>query len=197
MCLARGLDLIDKSQHRSVQKLWILQHLLIPRLRWPLLIYEFAISVVVKLEQKISCFIRKWLRLKSCTTNVCLYSSISPCPLPINGLSSVFKSAKVGGQLLLQESADQYVSGSDISLSGGKMNFSKVVKDAENQLKFKSLLRYHQSHRAGFGSLSIPEIPPKHSHAYRKLLSTMVNELDEEKHQAKAVQLQLQGQWTK
>ena len=128
---------------------------------------------------------------------ICLYSSSSPCPLPIKGLSSVLKSAKVSAQLLLRESSDPYVSESNISLSAGKLKISEVVQTAENFLDFKSIIGYHQSHRAGFGSLSIPEVPPKHSHAYRKLLSSMVEELDEEKRQAKAVQLAVQGQWTK
>ena len=89
-----GLDLIDKSFHRGIHKVWILQHLFIPRLRWPLLIDEISISVVLKLEQKISCLLRKWLKLHHSTTNICLYSSISPCPLPIKSLTSVLKASK-------------------------------------------------------------------------------------------------------
>ena len=33
--LSKGLDMIHKSPHTSSQKLWILQHLLIPRIQWP------------------------------------------------------------------------------------------------------------------------------------------------------------------
>ena len=40
LAVSKGLSLIDKSPHRGVHKVWILQHLLVPRLRWPLLIYE-------------------------------------------------------------------------------------------------------------------------------------------------------------
>ncbi|XP_057294717.1 uncharacterized protein LOC130623262 [Hydractinia symbiolongicarpus] len=42
--LIDGLSVIDKSLYTSPQKLWILQHLLIPRIQWPLLIYEVSIS---------------------------------------------------------------------------------------------------------------------------------------------------------
>ena len=101
LALNKGLDLISNSGHHVVQKLWILQHLLVPRLRWSLLIYEIPISVMTKLEQKISCCIRKWLRLHNTTTNISLYSSSSPCALPIKSLSSIMKSAKVSGHLLL------------------------------------------------------------------------------------------------
>ena len=78
---SKGLALIDKSFYRGVQKFWILQHLLVHRLYWPLLLYA-----VLRLEQKISCYIQKWLKLHNSATNICLYSSISPCPLPKDGL---------------------------------------------------------------------------------------------------------------
>ena len=55
--LTKGLDLTSNSGHRAVQKLWILQHFLVPR--WPVLIYELPIAMVTKLELKISCCIRK------------------------------------------------------------------------------------------------------------------------------------------
>ena len=61
--ICNGLLTIHKCHLRGVQKVWILHHLLIPRARWPLLIYEVALSSIRKLEQKISSFVRKWLRL--------------------------------------------------------------------------------------------------------------------------------------
>ena len=61
--------------HCAVQRVWMLQHLLVSRLQWPLLIYEIPISMVTILEQKISCCIRKWLRLNNTITNISLYSS--------------------------------------------------------------------------------------------------------------------------
>ena len=58
-----GLGIIDKSHFNGTQKLWILQHLLIPSVQWLLLIYEVSISLAFKLEQKVSAFIRKWLQV--------------------------------------------------------------------------------------------------------------------------------------
>ena len=95
--LLAGLSVIDKSHFTGTQKLWILQHLLIPRIQWPLLIYETSISLTFKLEQKVSVFIRKWLHLHHSTLSLCFYSSVSPYPLPIKGLSSVLKASKISG----------------------------------------------------------------------------------------------------
>ena len=81
--LSDGLSIINKSKFTGSQKLWILQHLLVPRIQWPFLIYEVSISVASRLEQKISSFIRKWLHLHHSTSSISLYASSSPCPLPI------------------------------------------------------------------------------------------------------------------
>ena len=68
-----GLKAIDSSAHRGIHKVWFLHHILIPRARWPLLIYEVSLSAVFKLEQKISFYIRKWLKLHNSITNVALF----------------------------------------------------------------------------------------------------------------------------
>ena len=107
------------------------------------------------------------------------------------------KSAKVSSQLLLRESPDPYVSEAKVLLKSGNCSASEAVEEAEKRLNFKQILGYHQCHRVEFGSVSIPEVPPKHSCPYRKLLTLMVEEVEEQKYQAKAVQLSVQGQWTK
>ena len=75
------------------------------------------------------------------------------------------KSAKVSGQLLLRESADPYVSKAKVLFKSGNWSASEAVKKAEKRLNFKQVLGYHQWHRKGFGSISIPEVPTKHSYA--------------------------------
>ena len=80
--LLSGLKLIHKSSFNSHQKLWILNHLLLPRIQWPLLIYEVPMSAATKLEAKVSVYMRKWLKLHHSLTNLCFYSKLSPCPLP-------------------------------------------------------------------------------------------------------------------
>ena len=171
-----GLELINKSFHRGIHKVWILQHPFIPRLGWPLLIYEISVSVVLQLEQKISCHLRSWLRLHHSTTNICLYSSISPCPLPIKSLTSILKAAKVSGHLLLRESADEFVASCNPALRSGFWNVAETVVTAESRLEFQKLLGYHQTNIAGLGSFHQPEIPHKDSRAYRKLISSVLKE---------------------
>ena len=86
-----GLKLIDKSSHNGIHKVWILQNMLIPRLRWPLLIYEISISFVNCIEHKISSFLRKWLNIHHSTTNMSVFFAF---PLP-----SAFEESNINTQI--------------------------------------------------------------------------------------------------
>ena len=123
--LAR-LSVIEKSHFTGTQNLQILQHLLVPRMPWPLLIYKILISLAFKLEQKVSVFIQNWLHIYHSATSLCFYSSVSPYPLPIKSLSSAVKASKISGHLLLTSPKDCLVSGCVPKLQTG----TRKVEDA-------------------------------------------------------------------
>ena len=200
-----GLTLIDKSSHKGIHKVWILQKYVntktslacTNRLPWPVLIYEISISVVDCLEHKISSFLRKLLNIHHCTRDICLYSSTSSSPLPLKCLTLILKSTKVSGHLLLRDSADKQISESVSQLPCGFWDVAEAVVDAESRLEFHKVTGYHQTSRAGFRSFKSPSILRRNSHRYRKLVSHLVGEVDENAYYAKSVQLHLQGYWTK
>ena len=100
------------------------------------------------------------------TTNICLYSTSSPYPLPRKSLTSITKSAKLSGHLFLLESSDPFVSSASVYLNARKWAATDAEVNAETRLDFKKIMDYHKSHKAGFGGVSIPEIPARNSHAY-------------------------------
>ena len=155
------------------------------------------ISTVRKLEQKISTYVRKWLKLHRTISDLALYSSVSPCPLPIKSLTSVLKASKVGGYLLLRDSNDPLVSDNCPELHAGKWSASDSVKLAEAELNFRNIMGHHQKGRLGLGSIQNEKIPLKGTHCYRKLISDITNEIDSEESLAKAAQLHLQGSWVR
>ena len=57
--LLSGLKIIDRSLFKGAQKLLKLQHLLVPRIQWPLMICEISISAASNLEKKISTYNHK------------------------------------------------------------------------------------------------------------------------------------------
>ena len=196
--LLDGLEVIQKSSFTGIQKLWILQHLLIPRIQWALLIYEVSMTLAKQLEQKVSTYIRKWLHLHHSTSSICIYSKSSPCPLPIKSLTSILKASKISGHLLLRDSKDPLVSNCKIQLKCGKWVVEEIVNTAEAELKFRQITGPTQNSKAGLGLLKSKAIPKnKSSHEYRKLISETAKEIDEECVLSKAHQLKVQGQWAK
>lgn len=57
-----GLQTINDSSFYGMQKAWILQHLLLSRLRWPLLVYDVCATLAAKSEQKIFFYLCKWFK---------------------------------------------------------------------------------------------------------------------------------------
>ena len=110
----------------------------------------------------------------------------------MKSLTSILKSTKASGNLLLRESADKQISKSASHLKCGFWDLAEAVVDAESRLEFQKVIGYHQTSRAGFGSFKSPSI-----HKYRRLISNLVGEVDENAYNAKSVQLHLQGYWTK
>ena len=124
-------------------------------------------------------YIRKWLKLHHSTANICLYSSTSPCPLPIKSLTSILKAAKVSSYLRLRDSTDSsdpLVNTSVPHLKEWKVE--DVVKQGEDKIEFEKVLGYHQNNHAGLGFIKQTEVPPKQAHDYRKLVSDKVHYLE-------------------
>ena len=101
-----------------------------------------SISHNLKLEQFTSVYIRKWLKIHHSTTNICLYSSTSPCPLPIKSLTSILKAAKVSGHLLLRDSLDPLVNTPVPHLKVGEWEVEDVVNQGEDKIEFEKVLGY-------------------------------------------------------
>ena len=190
-----GLKIIHKSSFKGNQKLWILHHLLIPKIQWTLLIYEVPISVASLLEKRISFYIRKWLNLHPSTTSISLYSPISPCPLPLKSLTDILKSSKISGHLLLRDSRDPLVSSTDIKLKAGIWQPNTSATIAEAELNFQKIRGPIYKGRSGLGVKKPVPVPPKQSHGYRKMVSSTSKQIDDEQHIQKALELRLQCHW--
>ena len=169
--LVLGLNITNKSSFKGTQKLWILQHLLIPRIQWSLLIYGISISHASFLEKKISKFIRKWLNIHSSTTDISLYSLISPCPLPIKSLTSILKSSKISGHLLLRDSKDPLVSSVSPSLKSGHWKATSATQITEAELNFRKIRGPLHLGRSSLGSVKPTPVPEEGSQAHRKTSS--------------------------
>ena len=172
--------------------------MLIARIQWPILTYEVPISLAFKLEQKASVYLRKWLKLHKSTTSLSFYSSASPCPLPVRSLASVLKSSKIRGPLLLKYSQDPSVSSCVPKLHAGHSQVEEAVQACETDLRYKSIIGHHQHSCHGVGYIKCSKVPSdKSSRDYRPFISSHHKEIDDTYTIPKAVQLKVQGQWTR
>ena len=147
-----GLDKIAKTQLQGKFKVWILQFMLIPKLLWPLLVYEIGASIVEKVEKTINRHTRKWLGLPPGLTTVALYSKQSKLKLPFKSLVEQYKCGKVGLQMMLNHSTDACIKNSQTELkSGRKWQAAKATREAEESAKFKEVLGAVQVGRQGLG----------------------------------------------
>ena len=156
-------------------------------------------SLAVQLEQKVSVFIRKWLHLYHSTSSLCFYSSESPCQLPLKSLSSILKASKIGGHLLLTNSKDPLISNCQPNLQDGSWKAKDAVSLCESDIHFNKICGKNQQGKQGLGYYSIkPKVPSdKASKHYRKFITHHFKQIDDTYSNSKAVQLQVQGQWTR
>ncbi|GFO23738.1 reverse transcriptase [Plakobranchus ocellatus] len=54
-------SLLNKCELQGKFKIWCLQFMLIPKLQWPLLVYDICSTTVEAIEAKINKYTRKWL----------------------------------------------------------------------------------------------------------------------------------------
>ena len=84
--LSVGLNAIDGSGLPGKHKAWILNFALMPRILWPLQVYDIPLSPVERMEQMVNKRLRKWLGVpRSFNTNA-LYASSFSRSLPLKSL---------------------------------------------------------------------------------------------------------------
>lgn len=106
--LADGLAMINQSQLPGKYKVWYYQFILCHRLMWPLKMSEISFSVVSKMDGLAKSYIRKWLGLARCLSEVGLFSR-NTLQLPLQSISLGYKQEKARLVLELRESTDQLV----------------------------------------------------------------------------------------
>ena len=193
----KGLLAIDKTPLPGRLKLWCFQFGLLPRLMWPLTVYEVPISGVERLEGTVSSYIRKWLGLPRCLTSLALYNK-GALSLPVSSLTEEFKAAKVRLEMTLGESQDRAVREANPKLRAGrKWVPAEAVKQAKAALRHADIVGHVQHGRRGLGyGESRPVWQKALPVERRKLVVGEVRRQEEATRSAVAVSQAQQGQWT-
>ena len=180
-------------------KIWCIYFGLIPKLAWPLQIYEVSLTKVEIMEQLISKFIlKKWLGVPNSITNVALYSSSTKLKLPTLSLVEEYKLGKARLFQMLHDSCDPLVKNAQPSVITGRKWKAKIaVENAELALRMKEIIGTVANGKAGLG-LHPQRWWSKESTANRrKMVLEEIHHLEEVRHFAIAVGQRKQGAWTK
>ena len=148
----KGLKSIDKTCLPGKMKACCYQHGLLPVFCGP---YEIAISRVERIQQYSNKYLRKWLGVPPCFSNVGLYSNSGNLQLPISSLVEEFKIGKVRLHMMMKDSADEIIRKAYPEIkSGTKWSAVKAAQQAECSLRIRDIISVTQTNRAGLGSTS-------------------------------------------
>jgi len=193
-----GLRRIDKSGLTGKFKAWIYQHSLLPRLTWPLMVNDIPISLVEKLEQKVSKHLRIWLGLPPSFTSIGLYGKTNRLQVPLSSLVEEYKVAKTRLLLTLRDSTDEMIRNAGIEVrTGRKWSVTQTVDSAEASLKHQDIVGNTNKGREGLGTRLQQRWDQANKSERRALVQSEVRREEEKSRSAKAVQLGPQGHWTR
>ena len=179
-------------------KIWCIYFGLIPKLAWPLQIYEVSLTKVETMERLISKLKKKWLGVPNSLTNVVLYSSSIKLKLPTLSLVEEYKLGKARLFQMLRDSRDPLIKNALSSVITGRKWKAKIaVENAESALRMKEIIGTVENEKEGLG-LHTQRWRSKESTANkRKMVSEEIHHLEEVRRFATAVRQRKQGAWTK
>ncbi|XP_073696141.1 uncharacterized protein [Garra rufa] len=196
--LEAWLAVVDKSGLPGKFKAWIYQHGILPRILWPLLVYEVPISTVESFEMRISRFLRRWLGLPRSLSSIALYGRNNKLKLPMSSLSEEFMVTRSREVLQYRDSSDPKVAQAGIEVrTGRKWRAAVAVDDAESRLRQKVLVGSVAQGRAGLGSRRTPRYDKAEGKERRSLILEEVRAGVEEKRACQMAGMRQQGAWTR
>ncbi|XP_072560565.1 uncharacterized protein [Paramormyrops kingsleyae] len=194
--LETWLAAVDRAGLPGKFKAWIYQHGILPRLLWPLLMYQVPITTVETLERKISQFLRRWLGLPKSLSCIALYGHTNKLQLPFSGLTEEFKVTRAREVLLYRDSSDTRVSSAGIEVrTGRKWRAQEAVQLAEARLQHGVLVGSVAVGRAGLGCHKTPRYDKAQGRDRRQMIQDEVRAEVEEERRSKTAAMRQQGAW--
>lgn len=185
---------VDKSGLPGRFKAWIYQHAILPKILWPLSIYEFTTSHIEQLEKRINMRLRRWLGLPKSLTSAALYGNTNALQLP---LVEEFKVTKIRTIMQYELSKDPKVAGAGIEIHPGrKWRVENELRVAKERLREKAILGAVATGRTGLEFFPTIRVDRAKDKEKNLLIQEEVRKGEEEKRVAKMVALRQQGAWT-
>ena len=189
---------IDKCKVPGRYNGWMMQHMLLPRLLWPLSIYNVPTSKVEAIQRLMTNALKRWLGLPKSLSIDCLFSRSSKLQLPYTALTEEVKVAKARNKIILDESTDTCISKARIVVDGGrKANTAEDIDAAKSRLRMRDIVGVPNRGREGLGLTKAQYYHSSTKKDQRAMVTETVREMEEEKRKTKMVQLAKQGACTR
>ncbi|XP_052281250.1 uncharacterized protein LOC127878762 [Dreissena polymorpha] len=196
--LRNGLAKIEGTGLPGKFKAWLFQHGLLPRLLWPLMLYEIPTSTVDSLESMINKSLRRWFGLPSSMTSIGLYNRTGMLQHPLSSIVEEYKVSKARLVLTLRDSSDMSIRNAGIEVrTGRRWSASNAVEQAESRLRHQDIVGTSCQGRQGLGLNTRQPWSSATTVRRRELVQSEIRKEEEETRKVKAVQMGSQGSWTK
>ena len=194
----QGLRKIGETKIPGRYKAWVVQHMLLPRLMWPLTIYNIPESRVEEIQRLITAHLKKWLGLPKSLSTACMYTRSGRLQLPYSELTEEVKAAKARIYTTFEESNDPCVRGAELKVDGGrKADTPRSVTEAKSRLRMKEIVGIPNKGKEGLGWNPRKYYSSSAKDERRTMIVDSVREAEEDKRRVKMVSLAQQGAHTR
>ena len=196
--LNQGLKKIEKTQIPGRYKAWMFQHMLLPRIMWPLTIYNIPESKVEEMQTRITGHLKRWLGLPKSLSSACMYTRSGRLQLPYSELSEEVKAAKARVYTTFEESEDPCVRGAKLKVDGGrKADTPGSVQDAKSRLRIREIVGIPNKGKEGLGLNPRKYYGSSTKKEKRTMVIDTIREAEEDRRRVKMVSLAKQGAHTR
>jgi hypothetical protein len=196
--LKQGLRKIEKEVIPGRYKAWMFQHMLLPRIMWPLTIYNIPESKVEEMQIQITGHLKRWLGFPRSLSTACMYTRSGRLQLPYSQLSEEVKAAKARVYTTFEESEDPCVRGAKVTVDGGrKADTPGRVKEAKSRLRMKEIVGIPNKGKEGLGMNPRKYYGSSTKKERRGMVVDMVREAEEDRRRVKMASLAKQGAHTR
>lgn len=179
-------------------KAWVFHHGVIPKMRWPLMLYEIPLTQVEAMGRICNKSLRKWFGVPPCFSEIGLYGRSNMINLPLKSLVDEYKVVKVQAQVTLEQSADSTVREAEMKLrSGRKWSAKQSAQEAEGRLKHQEIVGTTALGRTGLDVTGVKRWSKANKKERRSMIQGEVRAKEDEIRKSKAVSMVKQGAWTR
>ena len=178
------LRIVNVDLVQNTGKLWIYQHMIVPKLSWEFTIYCFPITFAKKLQSVANQYLKKWAGLARSTTASVLFRSHNCGGLHLTSLTAKLKCMQLVKFHQLKYALDdstQFIYGHIANRLRSKKHWNGVreLEERERHLALNELCRGN-SGRAGLGLIPLRRASNMSPKEHRQELSRLAKQSEEE-----------------